>query len=254
MPSWTADDETLINYELHGGGSGADTLLLLPDLLGAIGSQWREFIRPLAADYGVLLVDLRGHGLSENRHSELQPRRLLQDVAGLLDHVGADVVHVAGYGLGGYLGLMLHLNRPRQVPTLLMHGTKFYWTQKAVARMREQLDPDRLAAQVPAYADRLARAHGSRWRMLVRQAGDLVARLGQEGVTEEMASRVQIPVLVSVGDRDELVPLPEAFRLSRVFPDGRLLVLPATRHPLASAGRVPLLPVMRAFHRRRGSR
>lgn len=249
MATWTADDDTLINYEIHSDSGDKEILLLLPGLLGAISSQWRDFIEPLTATYRVLLVDLRGHGRSGNVESELRPERLLQDLVGLLDHVGGEVIHVAGYSLGGYLGLMLHLNQPRRVPTLLMHATKFYWTQEAVTQMREQLDPDRMAAMVPAYANQLAQDHGSRWRMLVRQAADLVAYLSQEGMTEGMARRVQVPVLVSVGDRDELVSLPEALRLSRVFPDGRLLVLPATRHPFASVGRVPLLPMMQAFHR-----
>lgn len=249
MAMWTADDNTAINYEIYGDRADKETLLLLPGLLGAIGSQWRDFVEPLSTAYRVLLVDLRGHGRSENREAELRPQRLLQDLVGLLEDVGGDVVHVAGYSLGGYLGLMLHLNQPRRVPTLLLHATKFYWTQEAVAAMRKQLDPDRMVEEVPAYAGQLAQDHGSRWRMLVRQAGDLVALLSQERITEGMAHRVQVPVLVSVGDRDELVSLPEALRLSRVFPNGRLLVLPATRHPFASVSPVPLLPTMLAFHR-----
>ena len=172
---------------------------------------------------------------------------MVRDLVGLLDHLEIEQAHVAGYSLGGYLGLMLALHQPQRVETVLMHGTKFYWTREAAAGMREQLEPDRMVEKVPAYADQLAQEHGSRWRMLVRQAADLVARLSEEGITEGMARRVQVPVLVSVGDRDELVPLPEALRLSRVLPAGRLLVLPATRHP--SVGRVPLLPMMQEFHR-----
>lgn len=251
MPNWTADDGTVINYEIYGDETDTDTLLLLPGLLGAITSQWREFVEPLAEGYRVVLMDLRGHGRSGNEETGLRPERLLKDVIGLLDALGVATVHVAGYSLGGYLGLMLSLNQPRRVATLLMHATKFYWTEEAVAKMRAQLDPDTMVEKVPAYADQLAQEHGSRWRALVRESADLVAVLREEGVTEGMASRVQIPVLVSVGDRDELVPLPEALRLSRVFPDGELLVLPGTRHPFASVRRMPLLPMMRAFHRTR---
>ncbi|MDX1688494.1 MAG: alpha/beta fold hydrolase [Candidatus Promineifilaceae bacterium] len=249
MAIWRADDSTAINYEIHGDEPDRETLLLLPGLLGAISSQWQQFVQPLAARYRVLLVDLRGHGRSENAAPELHPQRLLQDVVGLLDHLQVDPVHVAGYDLGGYLGLMLYLHRPRWVPTLLMHATKFYWTKDAVTQMRTELDPDAMAENVPAYADRLAQEHGSRWRMLVRQAADLCARLAQEGLTEGVLRRVQSPVLVSVGDRDELVLLPEALRLSRIFPRGQLLVLPGVRHPLNSVPPVPLLPMMQTFHR-----
>ncbi|HZD11700.1 MAG TPA: alpha/beta hydrolase [Candidatus Binatia bacterium] len=249
MATWTADDNTAINYEVHGDEPDKDTLLLLPGLLGAINSQWREFVEPLSATYQVVLTDLRGHGRSENREQTLRPQRMLQDIVGLLDFLEIESTHVAGYNLGGYLGLMLHLHQPRRVPTLLMHGTKFYWTAKAVAQLREQLEPDRMVEKVPAYADQLAREHGSRWRMLVRQAADLVALNMQEGITEGMAGRAQIPILVSVGDRDELVPLREASHLSRILPNGQLLVLPGVRHPFATVKLVPLLPMMQVFHK-----
>jgi hypothetical protein len=51
-----------------------------------------------------------------------------------------------------------------------------------------------------------------------------------------------------VGDRDELVILPEAFRLSRALPKGALIVLPNTHHPLQTVHLTPLLPMMLAFH------
>jgi pimeloyl-ACP methyl ester carboxylesterase len=176
---------------------------------------------------------------------------MLQDITGLLEHLNVSATGVAGYDFGGYLGLILALNRPTLVTSLLVHGTKFYWTGEAAARMREQLEPDRMAANVPAYADQLVQEHGGRqWRVLVRQAADLVSWLSKEGLTEKMVSRIQCPVLVSVGDRDEMVPLVETQRLSRLPSKGELLVLPGVRHSFQTVRMVPLLPAMQAFHRR----
>jgi pimeloyl-ACP methyl ester carboxylesterase len=194
-------------------------------------------------------MDLRGHGRSENKDSGLRPDRMMQDVLGLMDSLRVDAAHIAGYSLGGYLGLMLALHQPRRVSTLLMHATKFYWTKEAVGNMRSQFDPDTMSTKVPGYANQLAQEHGgSHWRVLVRQAADLVGYLSEKGVTEGMAARTQCPCLVSVGDRDELVPLSEAQRLSRVLPHGELIVLPGVRHPFQTVREVPLLPMMQAFH------
>jgi 3-oxoadipate enol-lactonase len=74
MAIWTASDNTAINYELHGQRQG-QTLLLLPGLLGAL-SQWQRFLPALAPHYRLLLVDLRGHGRSENRAATLEPERM----------------------------------------------------------------------------------------------------------------------------------------------------------------------------------
>ena len=78
--------------------------------------------------------------------------------------------------------------------------------------------------------------------------GVLTVSLVEGGIAERLLKNVQVPVLVSVGDRDELVLLPEAFRLSRALPNGELLVLPNTRHPLQTVRLVPLLPMMQIFH------
>jgi len=250
MAYWKSDDGTQIYYELHGRSDSKDTLLMLPGLLGAISVQWSEFVKPLAKDYRLLQVDPRGHGRSENKAAGLLPDRMAQDLLGLLNQLNEESVHIAGYNLGGYLGLMLHFFDPHRVRSLLMHGTKFYWTQEAASQMVQQLDPDRLGKRAPAYASQLAIQHGAaRWRALVRQAADLVAYLSENGLTEEVAFRAQCKVLVSVGDRDELVPVHEAQRLSRGFEKGALMVLPGVRHPIQSLGLVPMLQVMQLFHR-----
>jgi pimeloyl-ACP methyl ester carboxylesterase len=250
MTTWTASDGSDINYEQYGGSdANKPYLLLLPGLLGAISSQWRPFLKPLSENYRLLLVDLRGHGRSQNNAATLDISQMLGDLTGLLDQLNIERLHIAGYSLGGYLGLLLAINQPRRVATLLMHATKFYWTADSAAKMRQQLDPDVMAQKVPTYADQLVQEHGGRqWRVLVRQAAELTASLVDSDLSERQLKNAQLPVLVSVGDRDELVPLPEAYRLSRALPQGSMLVLPNTRHPLQTVRLVPLLPMMQAFH------
>lgn len=250
MTTWTAPDGSNINFEQYGSSDTSKPyLLLLPGLLGAISSQWRPFLKPLAENYRLLLVDLRGHGRSQNNAPTLNINQMVDDLTGLLDQLSIQRLHIAGYNLGGYLGLLLAMNQPRRVATLLMHATKFYWTADAAAKMQQQLDPDTMAQKVPTYADQLVKDHGGRqWRVLVRQAAELTFHLVKDGVAERQLKNAQLPVLVSVGDRDELVLLPEAFRLSRALPQGELLVLPNTRHPLQTVRLVPLLPMMQVFH------
>jgi pimeloyl-ACP methyl ester carboxylesterase len=250
MTIWTASDGSEINFEQYGGNdTSKPTLLMLPGLLGAISSQWRTFLKPLSESYRLLLMDLRGHGRSQNKAHSLDINQMLEDIIGLLDHLGIDRLHITGYSLGGYLGLLLAINQPRRVATLLMHATKFYWTADAAAKMQQQLDPDVMAKKVPTYANQLVQEHGGRqWRILVRQAAELTANLVARGLSEQQLKNAQCPILVSVGDRDEMVILPEAFRLSRTLPHGELLVLPNTHHPLQTVRLVPLLPMMQAFH------
>lgn len=245
MTFWRTDDDIQIYFDLYDQKKAAQSLVLLPGLLGTVNKQWQLFIEPLAARYRLLLLDLRGHGRSENADTALIPDRMVQDIVGLLDHLEIESTHVSGYDMGGYLGLMLHLFEPRRVKSLFMHATKFYWSEVSAQSVKQQLDPDSLQVKAPAFADALALEHGgSRWRSLVRQAADLVTYLSVHGLTERMAASAQCPILVSVGDRDELVPVQEAFRLSKALPLGSLLVLPNTSHPINTVDGAVLLTAM----------
>lgn len=249
MSTWTAEDGTELYFESFGAqDKEKPVLLMLPGLLGAIRTQWRNFVQPLMADFRIILVDLRGHGRSANANSKLDPDQMVEDLFGLLDTLKIEQFHVVGYDFGGYLGLMMANNQAMRVQSLIIHGTKVYWTKDAVAKMNQQLDPDFMAEKAPTYADQLVQDHGARvWRTLVRQAAELVYGLAQNGLTERMMQNIQCPVLVSVGEKDELVRLVEAQRVSMLLPEGELIVLPGVRHPLQTLRFMPMLPMMRHF-------
>jgi pimeloyl-ACP methyl ester carboxylesterase len=249
MAYWTAADNTRIYYEQDGSADGP-WLLLLPGLLGSVQSQWQRFAAILRQTHRLLMVDLRGHGFSENNDSWLAPDVMVRDLLGILDALDIKAIHVSGYSLGGYLGLMLALSSPLRVKSLLLHAVKFYWTADTLRELQSQLNPDTLVARAPKYATRLAEIHGARqWRPLSRQASDLTGYLAMKGLDDESLAMVSCPVLVSVGDRDEMVPVGEALRLYRALPDGRLMVLPEVRHPFHSITPLPFLPMMKTFHR-----
>lgn len=254
MSHWCAPDGVAIYYETHGNAGIAPPIVLLPGLLGTVEGQWAGYGEALAATYPVVAMDLRGHGRSDDGSGALTLDALLGDVTGLLDHLGIARCHVAGYSLGGYLGFLLGLRRPDAVLTLFMHGTKFYWTPAAVAGTLRQLDPDAIVARVPAYAAQLAREHGTdRWPARVRAAAEFVAGMAEAQVPEAEAAAVRCPVIVSVGDRDELVPVDEAVRLRAALPDAGLLVLPRVRHAFNTVRRRELIEVLHGLHRLPGA-
>ena len=254
MARWMAEDGSLVNYELYSPGAGKETVLLLHGLLGSINSHWIRFVTPLTTDFQVLQVDLRGHGESENVSMTLDLEMMLQDIEGLLNALKIDSVRVAGYDFGGYLGLMLHLDQPERVQSLMMHSTKFYWPDYTVKRMRKNLNPDLMSEKVPGYASQLLTEHGAgRWRSLVRQASDLIANISTDGISEGMVQDASCPILISVGDRDEMIPVEEALRLSCLLEKGALLVLPGVSHSFHTASIQALLPSMMAFLNSNGS-
>ncbi len=248
MPYCTAFDDSPLYYEEH-GDPGLPTLLLLPGLLGSIQMQWRAFISPLAEQYHVVATDLRGHGRSRNSAGSLHISDMVRDTALLMDTLNIATAHIGGYSLGGYIGLQLHLEQPERVQTLLMHATKFYWSDAVAAGMKKQMNPEAIRAKVPKYAEQLAVEHGEeRWPQLLQEASVMVEGLPSGGLQEADAARATCPIVVSTGDRDELIPIEESVRLSRAIPSAQLMVLPGVRHPFPGIPPSLMMEAMRLFH------
>jgi pimeloyl-ACP methyl ester carboxylesterase len=133
-----------------------------------------------------------------------------------------------------------------------MHAVKFFWDEASISTMVTGLNPAAILEKTPRYAQELKENHGAiygpeYWRTLIGTAADLIKTMLEQGPTIEQAAGANFPVLVSVGDHDQLVSLEEAIRLVRVLPKGELAVLPATPHPLQRVRVDSFLPVLLDF-------
>jgi pimeloyl-ACP methyl ester carboxylesterase len=254
-------NDLTIYYEISGTGA---PLVLLPGLLGTIESSWRPFIPALAERYRTIAVDLRGHGRTDNPGpsgkagtGKLHIDRMVDDLNGFLDELEYERASVLGYSLGGCIGLLAGLKRPGRVQALVMHAVKFFWDEASIAAMVADLDSNTILEKIPKYARQLqennAAVYGPEyWRMLLVTAADLVKTMPEQGPTIEQAAGANFPVLVSVGDHDQLVSLEEVTRLVRVLPQGELAVLPATPHPFQRVRVDTFLPILLDFLERSG--
>jgi pimeloyl-ACP methyl ester carboxylesterase/diadenosine tetraphosphate (Ap4A) HIT family hydrolase len=65
-------------------------------------------IDALDDDYRVIALDLRGHGKSHKPHDPAQyGAEVVVDVIRLLDHLGIEKAHIAGYSMGGHITFKL---------------------------------------------------------------------------------------------------------------------------------------------------
>ncbi|MEM3550721.1 MAG: alpha/beta hydrolase [Candidatus Bathyarchaeia archaeon] len=225
-------------------------LILLHGLLGSIESDWRRFIPLFSREYRVIAVDMRGHGLTNNPDGKLSDALFRDDLIGLLDALHLDSVLVCGYSLGGFVGLMAGIKQPGRIKALVMHASKMYWDENAVQSMIGKMDPDRVVAEDPKFAEVLQKFHGNRWRNLLREAASFMKNKGSKTLDRDYLERVNFPVLVSVGDHDDLIPLEEAVRFYRSLPRGELLIMPNTRHGIRSVREDIFIPIVLDFFKR----
>jgi len=109
-----------IYYETHGEG--------VPFLFHAgtatHGEVWKRHQVPtFSRDHQVIIFDQRSTGKTKTRSPEVSTKRLADDAAALLDHLGARNAVVLGHSMGGRVAQVLALDHPGRVGKLILAST-----------------------------------------------------------------------------------------------------------------------------------
>lgn len=226
-------DDAVISYDFTKTGDEQPPVLFLHGALGVRGHF--DALRQRFPERSHIAVDFPSHGESEVKHGEVNIERLARDTLALLDALDVAQVDIIGYSMGGYVGLVLAHLAPGRVRSIVTLGTKFYWTEQAIAMTLQELDAEALRSRSQRYYDSLVAVHTA-------GGADTTLRLTHELITDfkrwqldEAAFRAtNVPLMISSGDRDTFVPPEEVARLYKTLDSKQnsLAILPNTPHPL----------------------
>ncbi len=218
-----------IHYESSGDGP---PVVLVHGFASSLQGNWvltGWLNRLVEAGRRVVALDCRGHGESAKPHDPdaYGAAEMSGDVLRLMDHEGIERADLMGYSMGGAISLNL----------LVHHGDRF--RRAVLGGVGSQLTGPRRSADIasaltasdPAASSNPV-ARGFR-EFAESQGNDLEAlaacmRRGRERLTPEELARIDVPVLIVVGERDDLVA--GADELARAIPGARLIVVPDRDH------------------------
>jgi len=194
---------------VHGFASNADLNWRLPGIHRRLTSHFR-----------VIAIDLRGHGLSDKPHtSEAYGLEMVEDIAALMDELGIQSAHLAGYSLGGSLALKFATLYPERVRTLSVLGsgwaspeeTGFQQALESIARqLRAGQMVGPLSAAWPKARNQPGLLHRAFVMLMTGYFNDplamaaVVEALPEIAVSREELSLLSAPICVIVGERDPL--------------------------------------------------
>jgi pimeloyl-ACP methyl ester carboxylesterase len=214
---------TRLYYEETGTPGGRPLVLLHAALQTSESTlPLRQLVSPLGL--AVVSPDQRGHGRSANPGRTFSIPQLADDIEALLDRLDIARPVMAGYSLGGIVGI--ELARRGRLSALVTLASRIHTAPKA----RQAFDPADIRRRSPLWAKQLAERHVEiPWEELAAELGALLE--AWPGFTDGDLASIPCPTLVVQGDRDHMVPVGQARRLAATVPGARLVIAPSAGHP-----------------------
>jgi pimeloyl-ACP methyl ester carboxylesterase len=222
-----------VAYDFTPGADLQPPVLFLHGALGVRGQF--AGLRERFPDRAHLAVDFPAHGQSTVTGGPMNCERLARDMLAVLDGLDIAKVDIIGHSMGGYVGLVMAHLAPARVHSLVTLGTKFYWDDAVIGKTAGELDPASLKARATRYYDALAALHtagGADQALAFTRS--LISDFSRWRLTEDMVVQAKVPLLISAGDRDAMVPATEVMRLFGTLDPAAnaAAIVPATPHPL----------------------
>jgi pyruvate dehydrogenase E2 component (dihydrolipoamide acetyltransferase) len=232
-----------IFYTMAGSENSSTTPVVLVHGYGGDADNWLFNIDAIAADHLVFALDLPGHGRSSKSIGDGSISMLADVVAGFLSFIEADAAHLVGHSLGAAVACELASTNPGMVSSLTLLApaglsatiNSEFLSVFAIANSRRDLQPamDALFADKSLVTRSLLNETLKSLRIDgVREALQLIekscfAEGRQINRYDDFLNGTDIPTLIIVGDKDEVVPAPETSDSNVIQGSGHMLHLEA---------------------------
>ncbi|MBO9638202.1 MAG: alpha/beta fold hydrolase, partial [Siphonobacter aquaeclarae] len=99
---------------------GKETLVLVHGMFSNLSVYYFHIAPVLATTFRVVMYDLKSHGLSGRIAEGYDLNSMSEDLEGLVDILGLDTFHLAGYSFGGLIALNTALRLEARIRKLVV--------------------------------------------------------------------------------------------------------------------------------------
>lgn len=239
-------DGVPIHYEEFGSGP---PVVLVHGFASSLRENWELtgwVKRLVSAGRRVIALDCRGHGDSAKPHDMTAYSDMSSDVIRLMDHLGIERADLMGYSMGGAIALDLILHQPQRFRRAVLGGVGVFsrgaTESTAIADALATDDPATISSPVARAFRDFAEQRGNDLKALAA-----CIRRGRTRPDAQTMASIRIPVLVAVGEKDDLVS--GADQLAAAIPGARLITVPDRDHITVVADSRFKEPILAFFQR-----
>lgn len=204
-------------------------------LHGALGSEFQmiPLKKQLEHTYHVHTFNFEGHGGRANS-GEYSIDRFVRNVLDYLNEKELEKVSIFGYSMGGYVALKFAANYPERIEKVATLATKFDWNPQSSEKEVKMLNPEVIETKVPKFADHLKYIHSPlNWKDVLHETANMMIDLGNgKGLKENELKSIQFPVMIGIGDQDNMVSIEETKHVSQQLPNASLKIFKDFPHPI----------------------
>jgi len=223
MPQYlNVDGHQVYSYEWDNNG---EAVVLLHGGLSQT-SHWDQQVLPAVEDeFHVFGYDRTAHGFTGDREGSLHFDYQAKEAIAYLETVVKEPAHLIGYSDGGIIALLLAIQRPDLVRSVVTLGANFHHSGTlplpdfaGTVSEEEQAEYNQTSPDAP--------------ETLVQKIKKMIDIWHSEPTLEKAdLLNIQCPVLVMAGD-DDVIAHNHTIELFENIPLGQLAILPGTSHQL----------------------
>jgi Predicted hydrolases or acyltransferases (alpha/beta hydrolase superfamily) len=270
MSQWTEGSVLANGLRLHYYRTGgAKPALVLLHGFTDDGLCWTPVARALEEEYDIVMIDARGHGLSDppTGHNDFTTDLLVADAWAVIDHLQLNQPILMGHSMGAYTAATVAHAHPREISMLVLEdppwreqhddGQLEERVQQLAAwgedmRAKQTRPRAEIIAQCSKENPRWSRAEIEPWATAQQRFNTIVFSSGaaEAGIAwTHMAGPLTMPTLLITGDNSlGAIVTPEiAAQALTTMQDGTLAHIEGTGHCIRRDKFEPYMHIVRKF-------
>jgi len=218
-------DGVNLYYEIHGNG---EPLLCLHNFSQNSRIRFTSLLPVLTKKYRCYLIDLRGHGRSDNPGNIWTKEQFSRDIIGFCDELKIDSAFFLAASSGAMTTLRIARYAPKLIRAMVLDSGTYTIPRSAQIYYKS---PESLSPKLKEYYKKANEIYGPDYWHEMAQAFYNYRLPGCDvNIPLDWLKEISTPTLLIHGDRDIFFPVDIAADMKLAIPESELAVFPHTQH------------------------